>query len=556
LKSYVRDCSSNEPLLASIATVTLVLLSCVVPAQGGVVQRVSVATSGTAANQHSWWPSISRDGRYVAFMSTASNLVAKDTNGVNDVFVRDRVLGTTVCASVNYGGTTGNGASGYPCISGDGRFVVFRSFATDLGPRDLNKVCDVYLRDLKLNRTELMSFSSQGKQANGCSYDACLSYDGRLVAFTSLASNLDATDKNGVRDVFLRDRRAWTTTRISRGLKGADSNGASLYPAIAENGASVVFSSGASNLVANDKNNVSDIFLYDLKRNLITRVSVGFNNTEANNSSGRASVSEFGRFVCFDSLASNLIPNDTNRVRDVFVFEPGPKRTWCASASLAGKLGNGVSYRPTISGLDVIFLSAATNLHAQGSGRVLLRPAKKELLLVNRDSLGKLVPRPAGIADLSGFGRHFAFDSRHQLVPEDKNQLTDVYVRTFYPEIAALDSPKIGTNLRLRAHDPAASNNVYLMFTALGWKPGLRIDNRRLYLNPDPLFFLSISLPSVFQRFVGALDSSGSATATFAIPNDRLLIGVSLWSACVTLDSKAPSGILGVSNTVELVLKL
>jgi hypothetical protein len=172
----------------------------------GTTERVSVSSEETQANGGSGDASISADGSYVAFDSVATNLVPDDTNGAYDVFVRDRLLGTTERVSVNSDEVEGNGLTRGPSISADGRFVAFSSLAANLVPGDSNDVGDIFVRDRDLGTTERFSVSSTGEEANDRSCVASISGEGRCVAFHSLASNLVPGDTNGQADIFVRDR--------------------------------------------------------------------------------------------------------------------------------------------------------------------------------------------------------------------------------------------------------------------------------------------------------------------------------------------------------------
>ena len=188
-----------------------------------VTQRVSVSTSGAQATDHTNLPAVSADGRYVAFHGTASNLVPGDTNAAFDVFVRDRQLGVTERVSVATGGGQGNAASNIPAISGDGRFVVFPSDASNLVAGDTNAAKDVFVRDRQLATTERVSVATGGAQANAASNYPAISDDGRFVVFYSDATDLVAGDTNAVKDIFVRDRQLGTTVRVSVSICVKDS---------------------------------------------------------------------------------------------------------------------------------------------------------------------------------------------------------------------------------------------------------------------------------------------------------------------------------------------
>jgi hypothetical protein len=325
--------------------------------------RVSVSTGGAEGNAFTWGATMSRDGRSVGFVSFSSNLTRGDRNGTADVFVRDRDTDRdrlfdeggavrTVRVSLSSANGEGNGESGVPVISPNGRFVAFGSRATNLVAGDRNLSWDVFVRDRDADRdgildesgavkTRRVSLSTKGTQGNGDSEPAGMSRNGRFVAFHSLASNLVSGDTNGVWDVFVRDRDvdkdgvfdesgAVKTVRVSRSSSGAQANGESLFPALSDSGRFVVFHSAATNLVAGDANGWSDVFVRDRDTDRdgifdesgavrTVRVSLSASGSEGHAPSYSASISEDGRFVSFASDAGDLVSDDTNGATDGFV---------------------------------------------------------------------------------------------------------------------------------------------------------------------------------------------------------------------------------------------
>lgn len=285
-------------------------------------ERVSIATGGGEANAASGSASISADGRYVVFRSDATTLVAGDTNAAGDIFVRDRLLGTTERVSVATGGGQGDLASWEPSISADGRFVAFMSDATNLVPGDTNGRQDAFVHDLVTGTTERVSVSSAGAEGSNNSRQPVLSADGRFVAFWSQADNLVPGDTNVDQDVFVRDRLLGTTERVSVHSNGGQSNppGAPSFPAISTDGRYVAFSSFASDLVPRDTNNRDDFFVHDRLTGTTERVSVASDGTQANHEVLQLpAISADGRTIAFQSRATNMIPGDTNGSIDVFV---------------------------------------------------------------------------------------------------------------------------------------------------------------------------------------------------------------------------------------------
>jgi Tol biopolymer transport system component len=193
-------------------------------ARAGITQRVSVSSTGVQGNGKSNTCDMSADGRLVVFDSGASSLVTGDSNGAWDTFVHDRNSHMTERVSVSMAGGQTNGGSGEPTISGDGRFVAFQSFANNLVPGDTNGKMDIFVRDGLAGTTERVSVSSDGGQANDLSEHATISADGRYVAFLSSATNLVAGGTNGRYHAFVRDRLAGTTECVSVSSAGEQGN--------------------------------------------------------------------------------------------------------------------------------------------------------------------------------------------------------------------------------------------------------------------------------------------------------------------------------------------
>jgi Tol biopolymer transport system component len=302
---------------------------------------VSLSSDGSQGNDASLDPAVSDDGRFVAFVSWADNLVAGDSNFSGDIFVRDRQSGTTTRVSVSSEGGEADYKSMSPSISGTGRYVSFVSIASNLVSGDGNNGFDVFVRDLQTGITSRESVSSSGVEANDWNIDAALSRDGRYVAFWSLASNLVPGDTNGVADVFVRDRQAGTTTRVSLAAGGGQANGPSYDVSINGDGRYVAFSSYASNLVAGDTNGTSDVFVFDRATATTSRISVSANGVQGDDSSDLGSLSPDGRYAAFVSFASNLVDGDTNEALDVFLRDLEQGTTTRVSVATDGAEANG-----------------------------------------------------------------------------------------------------------------------------------------------------------------------------------------------------------------------
>jgi len=230
--------------------------------QTGTNSLVSQGTGGSGANGRSYFPRLSTDGRYVVFSSDAGNLVSGDTNGAADVFVRDLQAGTTALVSRASDGTLANTRSFQTAISADGRYVAFASTASNLVSGDTNGKFDIFLRDLQTGTTTLVSQGLSGAGANDDSFSSFVSSDGRYVAFYSNASNLVSGDTNGSYDVFLRDVQAATTTLVTQAPDGSATNSGSesWSPSVSADGQHVAFSSNATNLVSAATNRRTNIF--------------------------------------------------------------------------------------------------------------------------------------------------------------------------------------------------------------------------------------------------------------------------------------------------------
>jgi Ca2+-binding RTX toxin-like protein/archaellum component FlaF (FlaF/FlaG flagellin family)/gas vesicle protein len=298
--------------------------------QTGETTRVSVAADGTEGNGWSDYPAISADGRYVAFQSDADNLVPGDTNGKYDIFVHDRQTGETTRVSVATDGTQGNGY--YPAISADGRYVAFLSDASHLVPGDTNGKDDIFVHDRQTGETTRVSVATDGTEGrNNWSLAPAISADGRYVAFQSDADNLVPGDANGKSDIFVHDRLTGETTRVSVATDGTEGNNWSKAPAISADGRYVAFQAYADNLVPGDTNGRDDIFVHDRQTGETTRVSIAADGTQANvlnlyepkavDGIGDPAISADGRYVAFYSDILDLVPEGENGDSYIFVHD-------------------------------------------------------------------------------------------------------------------------------------------------------------------------------------------------------------------------------------------
>lgn len=289
----------------------------------GSIQRVSVNSNGIEGNAKSESPSMSADGRYVAFHSYSTNLYEADLNYQDDVFVHDRMTGQTECVSRSMEGSTGNGRSWNPVISGNGRFVAFLSRADNLVPLDTNWNGDIFVYDRYEQIMTRVSVSSAGVESNSFSEQPSISASGRMIAFTSHGSNLVADDLNGERDVFVHDLVAATTIRVSVASDGTEANAYSHQPCMAADGNVVVFTSYSDALHELDTNKNADVYLHDLRTSETDWISHGTGMTSTNKSSTQPAVTADGQMVVFQTGASNWLSGDTNGVNDIYLYHRG-----------------------------------------------------------------------------------------------------------------------------------------------------------------------------------------------------------------------------------------
>jgi PKD repeat protein len=341
-------------------------------AQNNALEHVSMGLNGAQTNGDSTNPVISGNGRYIAFQSLASNIVSGDSNQVIDIFLHDRESGSTTRVSVSSSGAQASSHSYGPSISDDGRVIAFYSQATNLVSGDSNRSLDVFVRDTLTGTTERVSVAANGAQANMDSWQSRISADGQHVVFASNASNLTAGDTNNAQDIFLVDRQGPVITLISNTSAGLPSNRHSAYPAVSADGQFVVFESSASNLVPGDNNSEIDIFLYDRSQPSITRVNTSTSGADANGPAFQSAISRDGQFVSFFSYASNLVESDTNPFEDVFVYDRQTGEMELLTNTEDGQPADSGSYNPSLSadGRYVTLFSLASNLVAPDTNEV------------------------------------------------------------------------------------------------------------------------------------------------------------------------------------------
>jgi hypothetical protein len=326
---------------------------------------VSRARGGGAGNGHSGWAAISADGTRIVFVSGATNLVGGDSNGTTDVFLYDTTTGVTRLLSRAPNGNAANGASKLAYISADGSSVAFTSSATNIvrGSGELG-LDNVFLHRIDAGTTELVTKAPDDTASNYYSVVGSVSANGGLVTYRSGADNLVRDDNNGRDDVFLYDASTETNQLISRTPDGAPSNADSVTSMISGDGTRVVYYSHASNLTADDDTFLADIFLYDVESGTTSLVSRGRNGGPGNRDSFYPSISGDGDVIAYTSLASNLVGDDANTSTDIFVHDVSAGSTRLISRAPDGSPATDLSDRAAVSldGTHVAYESRANNL--------------------------------------------------------------------------------------------------------------------------------------------------------------------------------------------------
>lgn len=459
----------------------------------GTILRISRAHDGGDPTHVSTYPELSASGRIVAFESLAPDLVEDDGNNMTDIFCVDTKRSSTERVSLSKGRDEGNAKSAGGLISPTGRYVLFNSFADDLIPDDSNGFPDAFLRDRKTGVSERISLSSAGGEANGTSSPLSMSSNARFVLFISLASNLAPDDLNGSYDLFLRDRKLGTTNLVSRNSLGVVGNGNSSFGELSGDGRCVVFTSLSTNLVANDNNGFEDVFHRDLETGQTTILSVGHDGSPANGNSQYARMTPNGRYIVFQSEASNLVPGDTNNAYDIFVVDRKKGKLSRVSRSSSGSQGNGGSQIGSFSasGRYVTFTSAASNLVAGDTNLVTdvfvhdRKTGRTEL--VSRNSAGAVGNDLSSRSSISRNGRYVAFSSlASNLSPDDADIFWDIY----------LHDRKKGTTVLITRIGPGASGD------GNSYSPFLSANGRHISFTADATNLVRADKNGVRDGFV------------------------------------------------------
>jgi Tol biopolymer transport system component len=423
--------------MTPVGAAVLLVLMVPTPAHAATeLRRMSQAPSGEQANGESGRVTISRTGGLVAFDSYASNLVAGDTNGDSDIFLYDVAADELELLTHDRSGGPTNGSSGLPDMSANGRYVAFVSRATDLVKGDDNGVLDVFVLDSKTGTTEIVSARKSGVLGNKDSTSPRISSNGRYVAFDSHSTNLSRLrDRNHRTDVFIHDRVKGTTNRVSVGSHGEEGNDHSFVEGVSSDGRRVAFISFADNLVPNDTNGFGDAFVYDREARKTIRASVSSDEKQSATGGFPTDLSADGRYVLFIA-ESPLVPDDTNEVDDVFMRDLRTGTTRRISVASDGAQANSYSHNDAQFNADgclVAFVSHASNLDSGDSNNqndIFIRDrCSSETTRVNVKADGTQADGGSRAPQISADGSHVAFISEAtNLDGPDTNELEDAFL--------------------------------------------------------------------------------------------------------------------------------
>jgi Tol biopolymer transport system component len=410
-------------------------------AAGSAVTRVSTdSAGGQATGGASESPVFSPDGSMIAFVSRGTNLVPGDTNGWKDIFLKNLTTGAITRVSTDSAGGEADRESISPVFSPDGSKIAFGSNAGNLVAGDTNNADDIFVKDLSTGAIVRVSTDSTGAQANGSSLAPIFSPDGTKVAFYSDADNLVAGDTNGRSDIFVKDLVTGAITRVSTDAAGGQVAGSSIKPAFSPDGSKIAFESDAANLVAGDTNNRTDIFIKDLATGAITRLSTDSAGAEGSGGHSTGAVfSPDGTKVAFTSGATNLVAGDTNNLLDVFVKDWATGAIMRVSTDSAGaQATGGDSLGPAFSpdGSRIAFQSSAGNLvvpDINGGADVYIKDLNSGVITrVSTNAAGGQVSANNGDYQVtfSPDSLTVAFStSATNVVPGDTNSQVDIFVK-------------------------------------------------------------------------------------------------------------------------------
>ena len=404
----------------------------------GELTLLSMTTAGEKGNGRSMQPSLSADGRLVAFISEASNLVAADPDSRADIYVKDLQTGSIVLVSASSTGVKANRASDTPQISADGTTVAFMSEADNLDPADTDNDADIYVKDLVSGQVRLASSTDAGAAGNGPNTVPTMSGDGTLVAFESRASDLDPGDSDADADIYLKDLATGDLRLVSTNSLGVKANQQTLSPDLSTDGSRIAFNSNGSNMDPADADELPDVYVKEIASGALTLASVTAAGVKGDRSAQWPSLSSDGMIVAFETHALNLDPRDAGASvsSDIYVKDLSSGSLSLATTSDAGDKGDGESFAPDLSqnGQRVSFISIATGLDPLDPD-TLWDVYVKDLVTddITLASISGPLRKAGGLSDhaaISPDGAAIAFDSTAaNLDPRDSDALVDVYVK-------------------------------------------------------------------------------------------------------------------------------
>ncbi|MGH8990430.1 MAG: TolB family protein [Acidimicrobiia bacterium] len=485
-------------------------------AAGGVITRVNVGAPVPQGGD-SGAPSLSADGRYVAYTSAATNIAPPDPQPGTDVFVYDRTAQTTRRASIAGVNDDANGPSHSAdvLVAGTSVLVAFASDATNLVPGDTNGATDAFVRNVSTDRTTRESLDAAAGEATGASTSPQLVADGGIVMFTSTAPNLTVTPPApGTTEVFRRDRASGTLERVSGPGGGgvADGTAGSSAPALSAGGLLVAFASHSPDLVPGDTNRIGDVFLHDRADGTTSRVSLGGNGEQPDGTSTTPSISGDGRFVAFASDATNLVPDDTNGASDVFLRNLSESRTTRVPVP-AGPAGAACDPALSADGTSVAFVVHIGTPSCDGDAPMtevfVYRDGASTLVSVAPD--GGAADGPSREPALGGNGLTVAFASdATNLVGDDTNGTTDVFLARLGgeggPALSRASVGSDGAQADGASTSPSLSADGAHVAFASAADDLVEGDN-----NDDVEIFVRDLAPRITSR-VGPLPAEGAAT--------------------------------------------
>jgi Tol biopolymer transport system component len=404
-------------------------------APGDVLAPTRWASPGIGGGQSNGvcdLPSISGDGRLVAFQSTSSDLVAIDTNAFSDVFVFDSASGTIELASISAGGGASNGGAWAPHLSSDGRFVCFEGNAHDFVVPNTNGVRNIFVRDRAAGSTELVSVSSLGVAANNTCEMSDISADGRFVAFGSYASNLVPNHTNGlVRDVYVRDRLLQTTVRISVGPGGVQANFGCFDPSISADGGRVAFMSSATSLAGTSAFR-NHVYFYDASIGYAQLLSHSSAGIEGDHHSMKPVISEDGQYVVYITSATNILPPPATGNAELCLTELSSGAVERVNVATSGVVGTqAVTYASLSADARYVAFRQTTQTYVpeqSGGAWVRDRATGHTFAVCSRDDGSPPTATTSLSVEISGDGTTVALVAQ-ALVAADTGTGNDVYVR-------------------------------------------------------------------------------------------------------------------------------